>query len=401
MEILLINISLYHKRNQMSLQSMICPKCGLTQAIKSQCESCKSSTGKMGPVKASRPENIPPVETADLSEATELMDQPLNADAASPPADNQTLEFLFLGNGRSLFQIYLINLFLSVITAGIYYAWAKVKVRRYLYSQFELMGDRFHFHGTGKEIFIGSIKATLILGSLYSLYYGVRFLPNYSIWHKAGQGIYFLTIVLLIPVAKIGRYRYRLSRTSWREIRFSFRGHVKEFVDFYLAGIFLNLVTLGFYYPIFSTKQYSFLVSQSFFGNEKFAFEGKGRDLMWPFCKALLLTLPTLGLCWFWYAAAQQRYFINNTSYAQGKFFSQMKGSQYCLLCLGNAILLVISLGLAYSWVVVRSNRFFANNLSVQGSLNLGAVHQESADASPVGEGLGNLLDVDLGIGVT
>ncbi|MBI1820906.1 MAG: DUF898 domain-containing protein [Nitrospirae bacterium] len=382
----------------MSFQSMICPKCGLTQALKSECESCGSPTGKIGPARTIHSVSTPPIEIAKKVEPPE--NAPVTVDPIVP-VDKPTFQFFFYGKGSFFFQIHLINLFLIFITVGIYYAWAKVKVRRYLFSQIEFMGDRFHFHGTGKEVFIGSIKASLILGFLYGLYSGIKFFPANSIWHGVGQGIYFLTIVLLIPVAKIGRYRYRLSRTSWREIRFSFRGHVKHFVEFYVAGIFLNLVTLGLYYPVFAAKQYAFFVSQSFFGNEKFSFDGKGQDLMWPFCKALFLTLPTLGLSWFWFFAVQKRYFLNHTTYAKGEFCSEIKGSKYCLLYVGNALLLILSIGLAYPWVIVRTNRFFSDNLTYKGVLKLETVHQEKLDASTMGEGLGNILDVDMGIGVS
>lgn len=114
-----------------------------------------------------------------------------------------------------------------------------------------------------------------------------------------GYGI----IVVAIAVATVGARRYRLSRTSWRGIRFSFRGRIFDYVKMFTGGMFLSLVTLGLYTPFFDTRRQAFLTSNTFFGNEKFAFDGKGRALFGPFLVAVLLTIPTVGLSWFWYVA--------------------------------------------------------------------------------------------------
>ena len=42
--------------------------------------------------------------------------------------------------------------------------------------------------------------------------------------------------LLLMPVAMVGARRYRLSRTSWRGIRFSFRGRLRDFVQLFVVG---------------------------------------------------------------------------------------------------------------------------------------------------------------------
>ena len=59
----------------------------------------------------------------------------------------------FHGTGGGLFKIMLINWVLTFFTIGIYYFWGKTKVRRYLWEQSSFAGDRFHYHGTGGELF--------------------------------------------------------------------------------------------------------------------------------------------------------------------------------------------------------------------------------------------------------
>ncbi len=58
----------------------------------------------------------------------------------------------FHGSAGTLFGIQLINLLLTIVTLGIYSFWGKTKVRGYLWSQTEFEGDRFAYHGTGKEV---------------------------------------------------------------------------------------------------------------------------------------------------------------------------------------------------------------------------------------------------------
>ncbi len=73
----------------------------------------------------------------------------------------------FVGNAGALFGIQLVNLLLTVVTLGIYSFWGKTRVRGYLWSQTEFEGDRFAYHGTGKELLIGWLKAFAILFVLF------------------------------------------------------------------------------------------------------------------------------------------------------------------------------------------------------------------------------------------
>ena len=58
----------------------------------------------------------------------------------------------------------------------------------------------------------------------------------------------------------VGARRYRLSRTSWRGIRFSFRGHVWALIKIFILGSFLTGLTLGLYYPFFLVSRQAFMV---------------------------------------------------------------------------------------------------------------------------------------------
>lgn len=379
--------------------SMRCPKCGLIQAQGPTCKSCGA--------KVSAPGTIPGTPSAAMGRTipsppkqSEPIPEPLKQaqPAGAPPGESHSLTFH--GTGGSLFGIQVVNIFLTLITLGIYSFWAKVKVRNYLLSQTEFEGDRFAYHGTGRELLNGTLKAALIFGFPVALLSALPELLRAGNAIKIAAAILVYSIFLVfIPFAMVGARRYRLSRTSWRGIRFSFRGRVLDFMNLFIAGSLLSAITLGLYYSIFEIRRHAFIVSHSYFGNQKFEFDGQGRDLFWSYVAALPLSLLTLGSYWFWFLAKKQRYLMEHTCFGTARFRSTVTGGRLLRLHSGNLLLLVCTLGLAWPWVVVRNMRFSFEVLSLEGALDVAAIQQEAQLASATGEGLAGFLDMDLGLG--
>ena len=61
----------------------------------------------------------------------------------SPPLQRHGVEFT--GNAREFFGIWFVNLVLSVLTLGIYSAWAKVRTERYFYGNTRFGGAPFEY----------------------------------------------------------------------------------------------------------------------------------------------------------------------------------------------------------------------------------------------------------------
>src|SRR5262249_61816104 len=45
------------------------------------------------------------------------------------------------------------------VAIGVYFFGAKARLRRYLFSETEFSGDRFAYHGLGKELLLGFLRA--------------------------------------------------------------------------------------------------------------------------------------------------------------------------------------------------------------------------------------------------
>jgi len=384
---------------------MKCPKCGLMQLPGPKCKSCGTALGGPArPATAPRP-SAPPPPQASRPPAPAPKAAPPPPPSQRMPSEAETglgevRQLFFHGSGGSLFGIHIVNMFLTVITLGIYYFWGKVRVRRYLLSESEFEGDRFAYHGTGKELLIGTLKAVLVFGvPLVLLGIIQEFLVEMPALKVVLRLVTYAAVLVLIPFAIVGARRYRLSRTSWREVRFSFRGRALDFIKLFVTGLLLTGITLGLYYPFFETRRHGFLVSHSYFGNQKFDFDGEGRKLFGSFLLAMLLFFPTLGLIWFWYLAKKQRYFWEHTSFATARFRFTVTGRRLFLLTLGNLLLIVFTLGLGFPWVMVRNARFAFRYLTLEGPLDLAGIQQEAQAATATGEALAGFLDLGLDLG--
>lgn len=285
-----------------------------------------------------------------------------------------------------------------MLTLGVYVYWGKVKVRRYLLGQTEFQGDRFEYHGTGKELLRGWSKAMLIFGLPLIL---ISILPQLVGGGEAVEALAGLLIYAFLlgfmPLAFVSARRYRMSRTSWRGIRFSFRGPVKDFIKIFVKGALLTAVTLGFYGPYFQAKWQDFMTAYTYFGNQRFEFDGQGKELFRPYVTALLLFPFTLGISWIWYRAARLRFNWDHTTVGEARFRCTVTGGGLAGLYLTNALLLLVTLGLAYPWVQVRNARFHAARVSLEGSLDLDRIQQEAQAASATGDELAGFFDLDLG----
>src|SRR5450631_3526359 len=78
--------------------------------------------------------------------------------------------FEFSGTGAEYFRIWVVNLLLTILTLGIYSAWAKVRRLQYFYRNTEMAGSSFDFHGSPTKILVGRLIAlVMLIGYNYSV----------------------------------------------------------------------------------------------------------------------------------------------------------------------------------------------------------------------------------------
>jgi len=133
-------------------------------------------------------------------------------DASASPANTHPV--VFSGTACEYFPIWIVNVLLTVVTLGVYSAWAKVRNLRWFCGHTQLDGHSFAYHATGWQIFKGRVLAALLVGVL--AFAGVI--------HPALQLLSLLVFVFLVPWAINASLRFQMRVTSWRNVRFDFAG---------------------------------------------------------------------------------------------------------------------------------------------------------------------------------
>jgi uncharacterized membrane protein YjgN (DUF898 family) len=138
----------------------------------------------------------------------------------------------FSGTGKEFFKIWIVNIFLSIITLGIYSAWAKVRTNQYFYSNTSLLGSSFQYLAEPVNILKGRVIAVVLLAA-YSIVNNL--FPKYA--HFA-----FILLMLAIPGLIVLSLSFRMRNTAYRNITFHFQRNFKQaYVIFAVPVILLSL----------------------------------------------------------------------------------------------------------------------------------------------------------------
>lgn len=189
--------------------------------------------------------------------------------------------FEFRGRPGEYFRIWIVNVVLTLITFGIYAAWAKVRTRRYFYGNTLLDGKPFDF--TGNPVAI--LKGNLIFGGLFVLYaLSINFYPLFAL-------VIFALIFLIAPWLVTKALRFRAHNTVHRNVRFNFRGTTGEAYGVYLGLAFLIPFTLGLIGPYAQFRQKQFFLSNVGWGNAPAEMRGEAGFYYKTFFKMIGLML--------------------------------------------------------------------------------------------------------------
>lgn len=306
-------------------------------------------------------------------------------------------KFSFNGEGGKLFGIVIINLLLTVITLGLYYPWAKAALLQYIYKETELAGTPFTFHGTGKEMFKGFIKAVGILLVIY----GILFLFTYLEMPFIGFAIFYICFIGLLPLVIHGSMRYRMSRTSWRGIHFGYRGDLKVFATKFFKDIFFTIITLGIYSFWMAINIRKYTIGHVRYGDVKFSYKGEGGAFFGLYVGGYFLTLITFGIYGFWWMKDLFNYYYTNIELHQDNKIIPLKstitgGGLFSLMII-NLLIVIFTFGIGAPWAQVRTLKYLSENLFVDKEFNPNTVIQtEEEYKDATGEDLGDMLDIGI-----
>lgn len=193
---------------------------------------------------------------------TDLPEMSGNMENAIPSIGVERHEVKFTGDGDTYFRIWLVNTALSILTLGIYSAWAKVRRQKYITQNLWIAGSNFDFNADPISI----LKGRLIIGVL-----AVMFWFGDTLW------IYLplVALALFVPVYPwlvVRSLIFNMTQTSYRGVRFGF---TKDYQSSYLAhtkALLISVFSLGIATPISILTLAKFKLNNIWIGRQKFHF---------------------------------------------------------------------------------------------------------------------------------
>lgn len=359
--------------------------------------------------------------------------------AGAPQA--RELAVRFHGDAREYFRVWAVNLCLTLLSLGVFSAWAKVRKKRYFYAHTTLDGTPFQYLGQPLPI----LKGRVIAVALFLLYYAS------SHFFTAILPYVLILGLLLAPWVIVRSAGFNARYSAFRNMTFRFDANYREALNvlywtglipalvvgtvfdwwnnYYLAGIAYTLFGLSF--PWWLARLRRFLVGRTAFGGEHGELDARGRQFFGIYFKAglimvlvslatgalafallkglkpsslttVLMALPVYAGYVLSYAYVQARgsnLVWNHTRLGPLAFRSTLTGRGLARLYVTNALAIVTSLGLLTPWAVMRTLRYRADHMHVLLDGGLDAFHGSDATAvRAAGAEVGELFDLDLSL---
>ena len=342
----------------------------------------------------------------------------------------RTAAVVFTGNAAEYFKIWIVNIALTVITLGIYSAWAKVRKLRYFYGNTSIDDGHFDYHAKPTAILFGRVIA---VGMVFVYYLLSQYAP------VAGLAMIVL-IILLIPVLMVRAKVFQLRNTSFHGLRFNFQRNYKDsFIVFY-GGALITFFSLGLAAPSEIYMRNKFVANNAGYGQTLFEFGGRQGEFYAIFWRSVgLALLGAIGLTFVigglgalteaiagdapsgglavqamtilimlpllaFYAAIgiyvqtrQRNYVWNSTTLGDNRFESTLSVRSMVFILLTNAAAIALSLGLLIPWAQVRVARYRAEHMTLHLADNWrDYIAAKDRQGSALGEEIGEAFDVDV-----
>lgn len=350
---------------------------------------------------------------------------------AAVPAATRTYPIEFSATGGEYFRIWIVNLLLTVLTLGIYSAWAKVRRLRYLYGSTSIAGSAFEYHGEPLQILKGRLIAVAVFGAYAA---ATRFWPMSVV-------VLLPALILLMPFVVVLSRRFQMRMTSWRGIRFGFHGDYRGAYAAYLGWGVVAVVTLYLLFPMWLYKRVKYLMDGTSLGTQRFSFN-TWRGRFFGFYYAMLglmlagyLAIALLAVFFAMTATSEdgappgagtlvglgaailaglvtfalfvgafwERSFTNAAYDGLGigphRLACRIRIGRLLWLYLTNVLGVLLTLGLFYPWALIRRLRyqFECMNVECAGSLDEFAA-AAAPQASATGEAIGEAFELDFGL---
>jgi uncharacterized membrane protein YjgN (DUF898 family) len=350
-------------------------------------------------------------------------------------AGKRELKLEFRGSTKEYFRVWIVNLCLTLLSFGIFSAWAKVRNKRYFYSRTVLDGTPFQYLGQPLPI----LKGRIIGAVIFIVYFiSSHFLP-------AAVPYVFATCAVLAPWIIVRASAFNLRYSAYRNITFRFEGTYGEAFKvvsawgavpaFIICMIFgwwgssilqgLLLLAAASIYPWWIGSIKSFIVENTSYGRQVGILSTTPKQFFTIYSCAFLLFIVTFilgevllgkaahlspvisrlpvfagyGLAYGYLRAHSGNLVWNRTTLGAVRFSSTLEGSTLAGYYITNVLAIIASVGLLTPWAIMRVLKYRVENTRV---LLFGELEDfsgsESGGVAAVGAELGEFFGVELDV---
>ena len=282
----------------------------------------------------------------------------------------QTHAFEFTGNGKEYFKIWIVNICLTIVTVGIYSAWAKVRNTQYFYGNTRVNNAAFQYLANPIVILKGRLIATAVF-----IIYAVA-----ANFYPITEPIFMLALIGIMPFVIVRSLCFRMRNTAYRNIRFNFTGRYGEAALVFLLLPLAVPLTLGIMYPYWEYRTKQFIVDNTAYGTSNFELNCSSGLFFKVYLKVfgimllmgllmagmtaisaqvgaiitplLMFLIYTYGFAYI--TASITNIIFNHTKLNEHRFESDLNPNTLFKIYLFNGLGIALSLGLLIPWALVR-----------------------------------------------
>lgn len=340
-------------------------------------------------------------------------------DTNTPVSTSRPIPFTFEGRAEDYFAIWIVNLLFTILTLGVYSAWAKVRRLQFFYGNTRLAGDGFSY--LARPIVL--LRARLLVLAVILLY-------NAAFFYSPGVGSFLgFLLVLAYPWIIHRSLRFHSRMTAWRTVRFDWHGSYLQAFKVFILWPIVALITFGIAFPFFSRAMREYFAGNHTLGHARFSvqtgiggyylaagamilvfFLGPGIVMGLLFLPADFLgvevefegTVDNMFEVAFFaslllsaYASSElfmaltRNIIINQLTLRPGhRFGCHLSGFRIMWIAVTNLLATVLSLGLLWPWTRVRRWRYLTGAMAVRplGSLDQFIDSQHAAGVAVASE---------------
>jgi len=353
--------------------------------------------------------------------------------ADAPPAEKVRVALSFSGNTSAYFRIWIVNVFLTLLTLGLYSPWAKVRRLKYLHRNTHLAGGSFDYHANPVAILKGRLIAfALLLGS--ALLDRFDFLLG-VVFHFLLGVVFAWVFLMILPWMLVRSRMFNLHNTSYRNLRFGFAPVYGKAYKIIFGGALLSVLTLGLAVPAVRYWRARMQVNHSRFGSlgmrlhesvsggrfygiyfkaalaifagifvigffidffVAYAAAVSGQEASPPLALIQLLSAPVYLAVFLVMNDAIDRLVVGGIRAGRHSLHCGWQLPRLLWLRLSNLAAILLSLGLLIPWATIRLRRYQVAQLAatLEGGLEE-VIAVQQGEVSALGDEIGDAFDYD------